>query len=214
MSAFEFFFSFYGLLLGLSAAVIATGLATAIQHRKKIRIGWLTPLLALFVGLDIASFWDFAWTIFRDIPFSYGLLVVGLVIALVYFVAASLVFPHDIEDGLSLDDHFWANKKLVLLLTTVANVLAVVAMIPVIMSKAGGAFLLGNYAVTVSLYVALVVPAAFARKKTLFAWLIGIHIVIYLLLAGLSAALPNANEALLEPASQADAVAGVGATAP
>lgn len=214
MSAFEFFFSFYGLLLGLSVAVIATGLATAIQHRKKIRIGWLTPLLALFVGLDIASFWDFAWTIFRDIPFSYGLLVVGLVIALVYFVAASLVFPHDIEDGLSLDDHFWANKKLVLLLTTVANVLAVVAMIPVITSKAGGAFLLGNYAVTVSLYVALVVPAAFARKKTLFAWLIGIHIVIYLLLAGLSAALPNANEALLEPASQADAVTGAGATAP
>ena len=214
MSAFEFFFSFYGLLLGLSVAVIATGLATAIQHRKKIRIGWLTPLLALFVGLDIASFWDFAWTIFRDIPFSYGLLVIGLVIALVYFVAASLVFPHDIEDGLSLDDHFWANKKLVLLLTTAANVLAVVTMIPVIMSKAGSAFLLGNYAVTVGLYVALVVPAAFARKKTLFVWLIGFHIGIYLLLAGLSAALPNANEALLEPARKADVVAGVGATAP
>ena len=56
MSAFEFFFSFYGLLLGLSVAVIATGLATAIQHRKKIRIGWLTPLLALLVALDVASF--------------------------------------------------------------------------------------------------------------------------------------------------------------
>ena len=214
MSAFEFFFSFYGLLLGLSVAVIATGLATAIQHRKKIRIGWLTPMLALFVGLDIASFWDFAWTIFRDIPFSYGLLVVGLVIALVYFVAASLVFPHGIEDGLSLDDHFWANKKLVLLLTTVANILAVVTMIPVIMSRAGGTFLLGNYAVTLGLYVALVVPAAFARKKSLFAWLTGFHIVIYLLLAGLSAAMPNANEALLAPASKADAVASVGATAP
>lgn len=70
-------------------AVIATGLAAAIQHRKKVRIGWLTPLLALFVGLDIASFWDFAWNVFRDIPFSYGLLVAGLVIALTYFVAAS-----------------------------------------------------------------------------------------------------------------------------
>ncbi len=214
MSAFEFFFSFYGLLLGLSVAVIATGLATAIQHRKKIRIGWLTPLLALFVGLDIASFWDFAWTIFRDVPFSYGLLVVGLVIALVYFVAASLVFPHEIEDGLSLDDHFWANKKLVLLLTTVANVVAVGAMLPTIMSKAGGAFLLANYAITVGLYIVLVVPAAFARKKTLFATLTGIHIAIYLLLAALSAVFPNVNDALLEPAAGAESPAGAATTEP
>ena len=199
MSAFEFFFSFYGLLLGLSIAVIATGLATAIQHRRKIRIGWLTPLLALFVGLDIASFWDFAWTIFRDIPFSYGLLVTGLFIALVYFIAASLVFPHDIEDGLSLDDHFWANKKLVLLLTTVANVIAVVVMIPAILDRPGSVILLANYAVTLSLYVGLVVTAAFATKPRLFAWLIGFHIVIYLLLAALSAANPNAADALLEP---------------
>ncbi|WP_092312379.1 hypothetical protein [Brevundimonas viscosa] len=106
MSAFEFFFSFYGLLLGLSVAVIATGVATAIQHRRKIRIGYLTPMLALFVGLDIASFWDSAWTNFRHLPLSYGLLVAGLGIALVYFIAASLIFPHDFADGQSLDDHF------------------------------------------------------------------------------------------------------------
>ena len=47
MSAFEFYFSFYGLALGLSVAVIATGLAAAIQHRKTTRSGRLTPLFAL-----------------------------------------------------------------------------------------------------------------------------------------------------------------------
>ena len=36
MSAFEFFFSFCGLLLGLSVAAIATGLALAIQSRRTI----------------------------------------------------------------------------------------------------------------------------------------------------------------------------------
>lgn len=189
MSAFEFFFSFYGLLLGLSVAVIATGLATAIQHRKKVRIGWLTPLLALFVGLDIASFWDFAWNVFRDIPFSYGLLVAGLVIALTYFVAASLVFPHQIEDGLSLDDHFWANKTLVLLLTTAANLLAVLIMFPAIMTKADG--LLPVYATTLTLYIGLVLPAAFTRRQWLFAALIGVHVFIYVALGVLSAAFPD-----------------------
>ena len=72
MSAFEFFFSFYGLLLGLSVAAIATGVATVIHHRRRVQIGWLTPTLATFVALDIASFWGSAWTNFKEMPFSYG----------------------------------------------------------------------------------------------------------------------------------------------
>ena len=91
MSAFEFYFSFYGLALGLSVAVVATGLATAIQHRKAIRIGWLTPLLALFVGLDIATFWDAAWHTFRDAPFSYGMLVIGLAIAILQLISGNVI---------------------------------------------------------------------------------------------------------------------------
>lgn len=187
MSAFEFFFSFYGLLLGLSAAVIATGLATAIQHRRAIRIGWLTPMLALFVGLDIANFWDSAWTNFRDLPFSYGLLVAGLAIALVYFIAASLVFPHQVENGMSLDDHFWANKTVVLLLTVAANFLLMLAAVGANLGKPGGDNVIIGYVLTLVLYVALVVPAAFARKPRLFAVLIGSHIVIYFLIAAASA---------------------------
>jgi hypothetical protein len=205
VSAFEFFFSFYALLLGLSVAVIATGVATAIQHRKRIRIGWLTPLLALFVGLDIASFWDFAWTIFRGVSFSYGLLIVGLAISLIYFVAASLVFPHAIEDDLSLDDHFWANKKLVLLLTTAANIGAILTALPVISALPAAPILLINYGVTVALYIGLVVPAAFTRNKAVFATLTWIHIAIYLILGALSAAFPNAGEAMLEGAAPAEA---------
>ncbi len=198
MSAFEFFFSFYGLLLGLSLAVIATGAAAAIQHRRKLRIGWMTPLLAVFVALDVASFWDFAWTMFRDVPFSYGLLVASLVVALVYFIAASLVFPHEISDGLSLDDHFEANRKIVLLLTTAANLLALLVAAPIIATKPTAAFLAANYGVTAIMYVALVVPAAFVRSRTVFAILIGLHIGLYALSAILSAVAPDMTEQLVE----------------
>jgi hypothetical protein len=191
MGAFEFFFSFYGLLLGLSVAVIATGLATAIQHRRKIRIGWLTPLLALFVGLDIASFWDSAWVNFRDLPFSYGMLVMGLVITLVYFIAASLVFPHKIEDGVSLDDHFWANKTVVLMLTVVANTLLVLAAIVVNFSKPNGALLVGSYLGNLAFYMAVVIPAAGARRPRLFAIMIGLHMAVYVLLAIASLVAPD-----------------------
>tara|TARA_R110000764_G_scaffold92282_2_gene175579 strand:- start:484 stop:1092 length:609 start_codon:yes stop_codon:yes gene_type:complete len=187
MSAFEFFFSFYGLVLGLSVAVIATGLATSIQHRKTIRIGWLTLLLALFVGLDIATFWDAAWHTFRDAPFSYGMLVIGLVIALVYFIAASLVFPHTITEGQDLDDHFWANKKIVLLLTTAANTMVAAASVAQVLGRPNGKVVLITYAVSLLLYFALIIPAALTRRKRLFAALIGGHVVLYLVLACLSA---------------------------
>jgi len=200
MNAFEFFFSFYGLLLGLSVAVIATGAATAIQHRRKIRIGWLTPLLALFIGLDIASFWDSAWVNFRDLPFSYGMLVIGLAITLVYFIAASLVFPHQIEDGASLDDHFWANKGVVLMLTVVANALVVVAAIVVNIGKPGGMVMVYSYLGTLAFYMALVIPAAVARKPRLFATMLCLHMAVYLLLAVASVISPG-SMAAGQPAS-------------
>ena len=191
MSPFEFFFSLFGLVLGLSISVIASGLATAIQHRRTVRIGWLTPLLAAFVALDIASFWETAWQGFRDLPFSYGLLVAGLVIALVYFVAASLVFPHRIEDGASLDDHFWANKRPTLLLMVAANTLLLLAMAAVVQGTPRGRSLLLNYGATWLLYVLLILPAALSRRRALVATLIGLHTVIYLLLAAATLADPG-----------------------
>jgi len=190
MSAFEFFFSFYGLLLGLSVAAIATGLALAIQNRRGLQIGYLTPLLAAFVGLDIASFWDFAWMVFRDAPFSYGLLVMGLTIALVYFIAASLVFPYSVTEGQSLDDHFWTNKRTVLILTTVANALAVLLAMPFVLARPNGLPFAITYLSAVGLYVALILPAAFARKARLFVVMVGLHVAVYLLIAASSVLAP------------------------
>ena len=38
MSAFEFFFSFYGLLLGLSVAELVGGFARVLHERERIRV--------------------------------------------------------------------------------------------------------------------------------------------------------------------------------
>lgn len=207
MSAFEFFFSFYGLLLGLSAAVIATGLATAIQHRKTVRIGRLTPALALFVALDIASFWDGAWVNFRHLQFSYGMLVAGLAIAVIYFVAASLVFPHRIEDGDSLDEHFWENRRPVLILMACANVAHVVCGPLAKLGDPALPVLVTNFAVSMAVFLPLILSAAFVRRSRTFLILIGALIVIYLLLALSSVITPQAVDVMLEDA-RATAAAG------
>lgn len=121
MSAFEFFFSFYGLLLGFSVAELVGGFARMLHERRKVRFGLLTPLLAVFVAVDIATFWNQAWVIFRNAPYNYALLILGLVVASVFYVAATLVFPRDLKAGATLDEHFWAHRRLVLLSVLAAN---------------------------------------------------------------------------------------------
>jgi hypothetical protein len=148
-------------------------------------------MLATFVGLDIASFWDFAWTVFRDAPFSYGLLVLGLVVALVYFVAASLVFPFAVTEGQSLDDYFWANKRTVLVLTTLANVLALCLALPFVLASPNGVVLAYGYGFNIVLYVLLILPAVLARKPRLFVVLSALHVGLYLAIAVTSVLSPS-----------------------
>lgn len=192
MSAFEFFFSFYGLVLGLSVAVIATGVARAFKHRKTVPVGWKTPLLAVFVALDIATFWDAAWMNFSSAPYSYGLLIAGLVVATIYFVATSLVFPEPDDAAQDLDAHFWANKRAIMLLLVLANLLMMSGSIWMSLSKTHGALIAGGYAFNMAIYLILVLPAALTRQAWVFALAMGLHIALYLILAVVSIINPAA----------------------
>lgn len=191
MTAFEFFFSLYGLVLGLSLAVLATGAARAFKHRRTIRVGWMTPLLGLFVALDIATFWDAAWVNFRHLPYSYGLLVSGLVVAGVYFVAASLVFPEAEDEAASLDDHFWAHRRTVLGLVAFANLLAIIAAFFANVTRTNGMALMTSYAVTVAIFLVLVGVAFLSRRRWLVVTGLGLHIAIYLVIALISILTPR-----------------------
>lgn len=186
MSAFEFFFSFYGLLLGLSVAVLATGAARAFKHRRTVRIGWLTPVLATFVALDIVTFWDAAWNNFRHLPYSYGLLIAGMVVATIYFVAASLIFPDETDQVTSLDDHFWSHRRAVLVLLILANMLSMLLVIWANALRVGGLGFSAYYAGPIALYLILVGTAAVTRHRWLILTALGLHIAVYLVLAVLS----------------------------
>lgn len=192
MSAFEFFFSFYGLVLGLSVAVLATGAARAFKHRKTVKVGWKTPLLALFAAFDIATFWDAAWTNLGKAPYSYGMLLAGLAVAIVYFIAASLIFPEPEDEATSLNQHFEANKRPVLLLLILANALMVALCLTMLVGRPGFMPMAIGYGFTFLIYVALVLPAALSRRAWVFATAMGLHIALYLVIAVVSTMHPGA----------------------
>lgn len=121
MSDFEFVFALYSLLLGLSMVELLGGLGRAIEarfaaeaERERFVIGWLTPLLAVFVMLDLLSFWSAAWVAREDIAVSSTTLMAVAAFASLYFLAARLVFPSHPEGFADLDVHYFRVRRIVL----------------------------------------------------------------------------------------------------
>ncbi|OYX40046.1 MULTISPECIES: hypothetical protein [unclassified Sphingomonas] len=110
MDKFEFFFAFVSLLLGLALTQVAGGLASALKAREQIHIGWLTPLAALLICLDIGSFWPGLWATRTAIEIGNNSVLFALALCLIYYVSASFVFPDRLQDGTSLDDWFMRNR--------------------------------------------------------------------------------------------------------
>jgi hypothetical protein len=114
MTEFEFLFSVFGLLIGLTFIEIAIKFADAIDAHSRRPIGVLTPLLALFVMVDVAGYWVFAWSIRNLLHVRWRTVFVGLAVALIYYLSASMIFPRSEGEWKKLDDHYWARKRIVI----------------------------------------------------------------------------------------------------
>ena len=114
MSGFEFIFSLFGLMLGLSLAEGLGGLTRAIKVRGFRAIGWPTALLGLFVSCDVVTFWMYGWAMRDQLPLSWPVMFGGFVVTAVYYVAASLVFPDAVDRDSDLDAHFERNYRAVM----------------------------------------------------------------------------------------------------
>ena len=129
MSDFDFAFSLFGLLLGFTLVEVLSGLVRSIKLVRtqpraaaaSIRIGWLTPLLALFVLLDVSSYWDNVWSIREHVTVGLDFIFAGLLITGTYYFAASMVFPDAVADWPNLDDWFWSHRQQALVPLFVAN---------------------------------------------------------------------------------------------
>ena len=114
MDAFNFAFSLFAIILGLSLAQVLKGFARALKRRRVVHLGWLTPLLAAFVMLDLTSFWESGWATRKFLTPQYGMLLIGLVMCGLYYIAASIIFPGDFGDRADFDEHYIEHRRQVL----------------------------------------------------------------------------------------------------
>jgi len=124
MSEFEYYISFYGLLLGLSVAEVASKFLNVIGARRTVTIGWLTPALVLFIFLDITSFWIYAWGMRDALVVNWRTMFAGLLVALSYYFAAGLALPRHKSEWPDLEEYYWQHKRIVLGGILVANLIS------------------------------------------------------------------------------------------
>lgn len=114
LSTFEFFLTFYGLILGLSVVELVGGAARMVDQGHRLKVGWLIPALAIYLALEITDFWGSTWALFREAPRNYALYVLSLIISGSFYLGTYLAFPREIAHGEALDEHYWARRRLIL----------------------------------------------------------------------------------------------------
>ena len=160
--AFSFMFGFYGLLLGLAVAELAAGFSRAYDERQVRAVGLVAPLFAVLLFLDLVTFWTGAWED-REMPEVEFHIVVGAsVIALLYYFAATQVFPRA-GNSETLTHHIMHSRRTVVFCVILSNVLSIAPVLPAAVGMPIGdlALWMGLSAV----YYALLATAALARSE-------------------------------------------------
>lgn len=123
MSQFEFFMTFYGLLLGLAVAELLLGFANLLRHRERPKLGLLTPLLGVLVFLQLMTTFIDAWSDLQRVSIAMESLALPTAIGVVLFFLSVIVVPRDPPEWADLDEYFRANRRWAIGLLITANLL-------------------------------------------------------------------------------------------
>lgn len=121
MTDFEFLLALFGLLFALIVAEVALKFADAIDLNDERPMGILTPALAFLLLTDVTGFWLFIWGARDVLKVSWHAVFSGMFLAILYLVAASLIFPRDRREWRHLDDHYWKRKRFVAAAMLIVN---------------------------------------------------------------------------------------------
>lgn len=110
MSAFEFFFTFYSLIMGLAVANAAGGFGAMWRDRHDLRIGWCVPLLSALILFSAVGVWLAAWSDAETQVINQIQLFAALGVAVPYVFISVAMFPRDASGG-RLDAHYLSHSR-------------------------------------------------------------------------------------------------------
>lgn len=111
MSPFQLYFSFFTLIIGLAVAAVARNFGALWQRKVVAPVGYLTPLLAVFLLLDISRFWLSLWSKQEITSLGPVALSSVLLVALPYVFATTIMFPADPGEWETLDEYYLVHSR-------------------------------------------------------------------------------------------------------
>lgn len=131
MDQFEFFFTFYGLLLGLAAAELLGGLGGYVRARPLRTLDPLAGLLAVLVFLVICATWLDAWSARDSFDLTLGSLWAPIGAATSYYLVATVVLPRDEAQFDQLELYLTERRGFIVATMVVAELFVMVSSLPV-----------------------------------------------------------------------------------
>ncbi|MCL6677995.1 hypothetical protein LZ519_01485 [Sphingomonas sp. RG327] len=113
MDSFSYFITFYSLILGLALTELLGGFAHMVRAKALKKLEPQTALLALFILVDICSTWVDGWLSLKDVTVNFAGLWAPVLLAICFYLAAAVVFPHDDSDHERLADYYRERKRFV-----------------------------------------------------------------------------------------------------
>jgi hypothetical protein len=114
ITGFEFLFSFYGLLLGLAVANVATSFADMWRGRTEWAVGVAPPLLGLFILLAAAQQWTSFWAGRASLTMGPWEVLTAMGMALPYIFTSQAMFPRKLDTGSSIEDYYLAHRRVLM----------------------------------------------------------------------------------------------------
>ena len=106
VDSFSYFIVFYSLILGLALTELLGGFAHMVRAKALKKLEPQTALLALFILVDICSTWVDGWLSLKTVTVDFAGLWAPVLLAICFYLAASVVFPHDEADHERLADYY------------------------------------------------------------------------------------------------------------
>jgi hypothetical protein len=130
VNAFDYLFTFYGLLLGIAVANVAIGFADMWRDCGKFAVGYCPPLLGVIVMLGGMNVWLTMWHVRADVTVGAWQMLAATGVAMPYVFVSRAMFPGaERETELSLEDHYLRHRVLILLVLALPPIVSLASKI-------------------------------------------------------------------------------------
>lgn len=184
MSAFEFLFSLFGLMLGFSIAEIASGFSRVYDARASRPIGGLAPALAALLLLDLLTLWYAGWEYREMLPLNMVVLIGAGIVGLLYYFAATQVFPRE-GSSTAPPDHMMGHRRPVIIAVIASNLILYTPAWVISVVRHGWDILLEPELFVGLAYLALLAIVGFSRRRGWISVALASAIILLLVTAAL-----------------------------